>query len=270
MTSLPETTAPGQKKLGLVIDLDTCVGCQACAVACKEWNTQGYSAPAYRSGSLWRRSDQGLAQSRPWLRGGRGRGSRIVHFPRSCLHCEEPPASPSARPVPPTSAPKTASCWSIPISASAASSAPGPALWAREMDDDEGVMKKCTLASTASTTSISRRQTASRPACGPARPARDISAISAIRTARLAARRRSRRPRSAARTRLSAGQQISAAGPRPGAPPRTEPPGDLQPVGQGGTVPSRQLLRLGRPGARSPMRLGIPPIPESVLKTITE
>ena len=42
MTSLPETTA---KKLGLVIDLDTCVGCQACATSCKEWNTGGYSAP---------------------------------------------------------------------------------------------------------------------------------------------------------------------------------------------------------------------------------
>jgi len=25
-------------KLGLVIDLDTCVGCHACATACKEWN----------------------------------------------------------------------------------------------------------------------------------------------------------------------------------------------------------------------------------------
>ena len=25
-------------KLGLLIDLDTCVGCHACAVACKEWN----------------------------------------------------------------------------------------------------------------------------------------------------------------------------------------------------------------------------------------
>ncbi|HEX6103278.1 MAG TPA: 4Fe-4S binding protein, partial [Alphaproteobacteria bacterium] len=32
MTSLPP---PSPKKLGLVIDLDTCVGCQACAVACK-------------------------------------------------------------------------------------------------------------------------------------------------------------------------------------------------------------------------------------------
>ena len=30
------------KKLGLVIDLDICVGCHACAVNCKEWNTGGY------------------------------------------------------------------------------------------------------------------------------------------------------------------------------------------------------------------------------------
>ena len=35
MTALPQTTA---KKLGLVIDLDTCVGCQACVTACKGWN----------------------------------------------------------------------------------------------------------------------------------------------------------------------------------------------------------------------------------------
>ena len=35
MTSLPQST---EKKLGLVIDLDTCVGCHACVVSCKEWN----------------------------------------------------------------------------------------------------------------------------------------------------------------------------------------------------------------------------------------
>ena len=43
MTSLPKQ--PGPKRLGLVIDLDTCVGCHACAVSCKEWNTAGYHAP---------------------------------------------------------------------------------------------------------------------------------------------------------------------------------------------------------------------------------
>ena len=42
MTSLP---APSPKKLGLVIDLDTCVGCHACAVACKEWNDGGQFGP---------------------------------------------------------------------------------------------------------------------------------------------------------------------------------------------------------------------------------
>ncbi len=42
MTALPQTT---EKKLGLVIDLDTCVGCHACAVNCKEWNTGGDLTP---------------------------------------------------------------------------------------------------------------------------------------------------------------------------------------------------------------------------------
>ena len=39
MTMLPPEPS---KKLGLVIDLDICVGCHACAVNCKEWNTGGY------------------------------------------------------------------------------------------------------------------------------------------------------------------------------------------------------------------------------------
>ena len=42
MTMLPAST---EKKLGLVIDLDICVGCHACAVACKSWNSTGTAAP---------------------------------------------------------------------------------------------------------------------------------------------------------------------------------------------------------------------------------
>jgi NAD-dependent dihydropyrimidine dehydrogenase PreA subunit len=42
MTSLPQGT---EKRLGLVIDLDTCVGCHACAVNCKEWNTGAGASP---------------------------------------------------------------------------------------------------------------------------------------------------------------------------------------------------------------------------------
>ncbi len=42
MTDLPP---PSKKKLGLVIDLDTCVGCHACATSCKEWNSGGIAGP---------------------------------------------------------------------------------------------------------------------------------------------------------------------------------------------------------------------------------
>jgi sulfite dehydrogenase (quinone) subunit SoeB len=42
VTALP---SPSPRKLGLVIDLDTCVGCHACAVACKQWNSGGMVAP---------------------------------------------------------------------------------------------------------------------------------------------------------------------------------------------------------------------------------
>ena len=33
------------RRMGLVIDLDICVGCHACAVNCKDWNTGGEMAP---------------------------------------------------------------------------------------------------------------------------------------------------------------------------------------------------------------------------------
>jgi len=59
MTMLPP---PSAKKLGLVIDLDTCVGCHACAVACKEWNSGGVSGPLTDDGM---RKADGSAE--PWL-----------------------------------------------------------------------------------------------------------------------------------------------------------------------------------------------------------
>ncbi len=87
MTSLPP---PGAKKLGLVIDLDICVGCHACATACKEWNSGGHMAP------LPDLDPYGDAARGVWFNRvhafeeGEGDGARTVYFPRSCLHCDEP------------------------------------------------------------------------------------------------------------------------------------------------------------------------------------
>ena len=75
---LPEATG---KKLGLVIDLDTCVGCQACATSCKEWNAGGYSAPLTDQDAHGARSARRLAQPRALLRGGRGRRRPHRAFP---------------------------------------------------------------------------------------------------------------------------------------------------------------------------------------------
>ena len=144
MTSLPP--APGTKRLGLVIDLDTCVGCHACAVSCKEWNTGGIAAP------LTDTDPYGAEPDGVWFNrvhsfevSGPGDG-RTVHFPKSCLHCDEP----ACVTVCPTGASykraedgivlvdedKCIGCklcsWACPYGA-------------REYDQTEGVMKKCTL-----------------------------------------------------------------------------------------------------------------------------
>ena len=89
MTSLP-TPQPGAKKLGLVIDLDTCVGCHACVVSCKEWNAFGETGPLPEFGPY---------QAEPWgvwlnrvhtFEVGDGEDGRTVYFPKNCYHCEEP------------------------------------------------------------------------------------------------------------------------------------------------------------------------------------
>lgn len=144
MTDLPK--GGSGRKLGLVIDLDTCVGCHACAVACKEWNSGGISGP------LPDHDPYGAQPSGVWFNrvhsfeAGEGADGRTVHFPRSCLHCE----TPACVTVCPTGASyKRASdgivlvdedlcigcklcSWACPYGA-------------REFDDDAGVMKKCTL-----------------------------------------------------------------------------------------------------------------------------
>jgi ferredoxin len=124
MTSLPGDTP---KKLGLVIDLDTCVGCQACVTSCKEWNTGGYSAPlsdhdpygADPSGAFLNRVHSFEMEID-------GRGARCISRAPACI-ARNQTASPSAPPEPVTSAPRTGSFWSTRTPASAASCVPGPA-----------------------------------------------------------------------------------------------------------------------------------------------
>ncbi|MEE8502001.1 MAG: 4Fe-4S dicluster domain-containing protein [Kiloniellales bacterium] len=144
MTSLPETPPP--KRLGLVIDLDTCVGCHACAVACKEWNTGGYPAP------LTDQNPYGAGASGTWLNRihsfevGEGESSRTVYFPRSCLHCEEP----ACVTVCPTGASYKRAEDGIVLVNEDLCIGCGLCAWAcpygaREYDFGTDVMKKCTM-----------------------------------------------------------------------------------------------------------------------------
>jgi Fe-S-cluster-containing dehydrogenase component len=144
MTSLPKGPTP--KRLGLVIDLDTCVGCQACVVSCKEWNTGGYPAP------LSDVNPYGAGQSGAWLNRvhsfevGLGEQSQTVHFPKSCLHCEHA----ACVTVCPTGASYKRVEDGIVLVDEELCIGCGLCSWAcpygaREMDPLGGVMKKCTL-----------------------------------------------------------------------------------------------------------------------------
>jgi len=140
----PSTTLARQ--LALVIDLNVCVGCHACVTSCKEWNTSGSAGPladenaygANPTGTFFNRVQTYEAGIFP--------GTDTIHFPKSCLHCEEPPCVP----VCPTGASykraedgivlvdydKCIGCkycaWACPYGA-------------RELDESRQVMTKCTL-----------------------------------------------------------------------------------------------------------------------------
>lgn len=133
-------------QLALVIDLNVCVGCHACVTSCKEWNTSGSAGPlcdenpygADPTGTFFNRVQTFEVGQYP--------NTETVHFPKSCLHCEDPPCVP----VCPTGASykrkqdgivlvdydKCIGCkycaWACPYGA-------------REIDEKQQVMKKCTL-----------------------------------------------------------------------------------------------------------------------------
>ena len=145
MTSLP--CEPTPKRLGLVIDLDVCVGCHACVVNCKEWNTGGYGA------ALSDQPPYGADVSGAWLNrvhsyevAAEVGEARLVHFPKSCLHCEDAPCVT----VCPTGASYKRADDGIVLVDEDKCIGCGLCAWAcpygaREMDLAAGVMKKCTL-----------------------------------------------------------------------------------------------------------------------------
>ncbi len=147
MTSLPAN--PSAKRLGLVIDLDTCVGCQACVVHCKEWNTSSGAS------ALSDTEPYGEEPSGAWLNrvhgfelddSAAGGCGSTVHFPRSCLHCENA----ACVTVCPTGASHKRAEDGIVLVDEDKCIGCGLCAWAcpygaREMDQVAKVMKKCTL-----------------------------------------------------------------------------------------------------------------------------
>ncbi|MDE0849812.1 4Fe-4S dicluster domain-containing protein [Yoonia sp.] len=150
MTTLPTST---KKKLGLVIDLDTCVGCHACVISCKGWNTENYGEPlsdqdpygANPSGTFLNRVHSYEVQP-PNLKDGTTPAAQLIHFPKSCLHCDDAPCVT----VCPTGASYKREEDGIVLVNEQDCIGCGLCAWAcpygaREMDADAGVMKKCTL-----------------------------------------------------------------------------------------------------------------------------
>ncbi|MBK1735493.1 ferredoxin [Halorhodospira abdelmalekii] len=133
-------------KLGLVIDLDTCVGCHACAVACKQWNSSGISGPLTdyhpygdQPGGVWlnrvRHYEEGVYPN-----------SKTVNLPLSCMHCEQPPCVD----VCPTGASYKRESDGVVLVDGERCIGCNYCAWAcpygtRELDTASGTMKKCTL-----------------------------------------------------------------------------------------------------------------------------
>jgi len=133
-------------QLALVIDLSACVGCQACVIGCNEWNADdiGYAADPLDS-HIEKQANVAFNLVQTYELG-TFPNHDTLHFPKNCLHCENPPCVP----VCPTGASfkrqsdgivlvdydKCIGCeyciWACPYGA-------------REIDTKQKIVKKCTL-----------------------------------------------------------------------------------------------------------------------------
>ena len=145
MTSLPKRDKDATR-LGLVIDLDTCVGCHACVISCKEWNTGGYPAPLSDTDPYGREPSGAFLNRVHSYEASGNDGARTVYFPKSCLHCDNA----ACVSVCPTGASYKREEDGIVLVDEQLCIGCGLCAWAcpygaREMDTIGGVMKKCTL-----------------------------------------------------------------------------------------------------------------------------
>ena len=133
-------------QLALVIDLNVCVGCHACVTSCKQWNTSGTAGPLADFNPYGKDPTGTFFNRVQTFEVGEYPNTQTVHFPKSCLHCEDPPCVP----VCPTGASykrpedgivlvevdKCIGCkycaWACPYGV-------------RELDEKRKVMTKCTL-----------------------------------------------------------------------------------------------------------------------------
>ncbi len=143
MTDLPATT---ERKLGLVIDLDTCVGCHACVISCKGWNTENYGVPLSDQDPYGDASGTFLNRVHSYEVQPEQGAAQLIHFPKSCLHCQDAPCVT----VCPTGASYKRVEDGIVLVNENDCIGCGLCAWAcpygaRELDRAAGVMKKCTL-----------------------------------------------------------------------------------------------------------------------------
>ena len=81
-------------QLALVIDLNVCVGCHACVTSCKQWNTSGAAGPLVDEQPYGKDPTGTFFNRVQTFEVGEYPNTQTVHFPKSCLHCEDPPCVP--------------------------------------------------------------------------------------------------------------------------------------------------------------------------------
>jgi Fe-S-cluster-containing dehydrogenase component len=146
MSDFTQSATSRSVQLALVIDLDVCVGCHACVTSCKQWNESGAANPAAGWNSFDPSPSEHFFNRVQTFEVGTFPATQTVHFPKSCLHCEDPPCVP----VCPTGASYKRARDGIVLVDSAKCIGCAYCGWAcpygaREMDPSAKVMTKCTL-----------------------------------------------------------------------------------------------------------------------------